>query len=70
MNFTSDLIIDDLVQGQLDDQEPKDLTPMQDVGNHGVGGMGGMGGSPDTPGKKDRNSRKQCPYCNKGKDAF
>ena len=22
--------------------------------------------SPDTPGKKERNSRKQCPYCHKG----
>ena len=21
--------------------------------------------SPDTPGKKERNSRKQCPYCHK-----
>lgn len=48
----------------MEDHEPKDLTPMQDVGNHS--GMGGMGGSPETPGKKDRNSRKQCPYCNKG----
>ena len=52
-------------QGRMEEHEPKDLTPMQDVGNHsGLGGMGG--GSPETPGKKDRNSRKQCPYCNKG----
>jgi len=51
-------------QGRLDDHEPKDLTPM-DVSNHGVGQLGSLSNSPETPGKKDRNSRKQCPYCNK-----
>ena len=44
-----------------DDQEPQDL---------GVGGLSTSGisahSSPDTPGKKERNSRKQCPYCQKG----
>jgi hypothetical protein len=35
---------------------------MQDVGHLSAG----LSSSPDTPGKKDRNSRKQCPYCNKG----
>jgi hypothetical protein len=49
-------------QGRLEDHEPQDLTPMQDVGQM----SGGMSSSPDTPGKKDRNSRKQCPYCTKG----
>ncbi len=51
-----------MVQGRLEDHEPQDLTPMQDVGQM----SGGMSSSPDTPGKKDRNSRKQCPYCTKG----
>jgi hypothetical protein len=51
-----------VVQGRLEDHEPQDLTPMQDVGQM----SGGMSSSPDTPGKKDRNSRKQCPYCTKG----
>merc|ERR1719174_1576457 len=34
---------------------------MQDVSNTQVSSHS----SPDTPGKKDRNSRKTCPYCNK-----
>merc|ERR550539_2379498 len=42
-------------------EEPQDLTPMQDVSNTQVSSHS----SPDTPGKKERNSRKQCPYCNK-----
>jgi len=37
------------------------LTPMQDVSNTQVSSHS----SPDTPGKKERNSRKQCPYCHK-----
>merc|ERR1711936_1144091 len=41
--------------------EPQDLTPMQDVSNTQVSSHS----SPDTPGKKERNSRKQCPYCHK-----
>ena len=45
-----------------EEQEPQDL---------GVGGLSTSGisshSSPDTPGKKERNSRKQCPYCQKGK---
>lgn len=54
-------------QGRLEDPEPKDLTPIQQVGNHSVGQgvISGLSSSPETPGKKDRNSRKQCPYCNK-----
>jgi len=57
----------------MDDGEPQDLTPMQDVGSHqtvegGIGTPGSTGqmSSPDgqTP-KKDRNARKQCPYCHK-----
>jgi len=43
-----------------EDPEPQDL---------GVGGLSTSGisshSSPDTPGKKERNSRKQCPYCQK-----
>ena len=50
---------------------------MQDVSSHQsvVGGVTPLSGqqnntnlnsSPDTPGKKDRNARKQCPYCHKG----
>lgn len=46
-------------QGRL--EEPQDLTPMQDVGQLSQG----LSSSPETPGKKDRNSRKQCPYCTK-----
>merc|ERR1719476_631787 len=42
-------------------EEPQDLTPMQDVSNTQVSSHS----SPDTPGKKERNSRKQCPYCHK-----
>lgn len=41
--------------------EPQDLTPMQDVSNTAISSHS----SPDTPGKKERNSRKQCPYCHK-----
>ena len=52
------------MQGQLEDHEPQDLTPMQDVGQLSQA----LSNSPDTPGKKDRNSRKQCPYCTKGED--
>merc|ERR1711962_1008312 len=56
-------------QGRLEDTEPKDLTPIQDVGDPGVNQsmeqLTSITGSPETPGKKDRNSRKQCPYCNK-----
>ena len=37
---------------------------MQDVGQLSQA----LSNSPDTPGKKDRNSRKQCPYCTKGED--
>ena len=48
-----------------EDQEPQDL---------GVGGLSTSGisshSSPDTPGKKERNSRKQCPYCQKGDATF
>jgi len=49
-----------------EDQEPQDLTPMQDVtagplSNSQISSHS----SPDTPGKKERNSRKQCPYCPK-----
>ena len=63
--------LDPFVKSRLEEPEPKDLTPMQDVSNHaGVGHMGGLTGSPETPGKKERNSRKQCPYCNKGKACF
>ena len=58
------------LKGRLEDTEPKDLTPIQDVGDPGVNQsmeqLTSMTGSPETPGKKDRNSRKQCPYCNKG----
>jgi len=45
------------------DQEPQDLTPMQDVSNTQLSTTT----SPDTPGRKEkeRNSRKQCPYCHK-----
>lgn len=55
----------------MDDGEPQDLTPMQDVGSHQtvVGGvappLSTLSSSPDTPGKKDRNARKQCAYCHK-----
>ena len=48
-----------------EDPEPQDL---------GVGGLSTSGisshSSPDTPGKKERNSRKQCPYCQKGEATF
>ena len=58
-------------------EEPQDLTPMQDVSNTQVTiALNNMPvfssmiqvsshSSPDTPGKKERNSRKQCPYCHK-----
>jgi len=48
---------------RIHDQEPQDLTPMQDVSNTQIS----IHGSPDTPGRKEkeRNSRKQCPYCHK-----
>lgn len=46
-------------EGRVD--EPQDLTPMQDVSNTQISSHS----SPDTPGKKERNSRKQCPYCHK-----
>lgn len=60
----------------MDDGEPQDLTPMQDVGSHqtveggigtpiSAGGGQGQLSSPDTPSKKERNARKQCPYCHK-----
>jgi len=58
----------------MDDGEPQDLTPMQDVGSHQTveGGIstalattGTLNTSTDSPVKKDRNSRKQCPYCHK-----
>ena len=47
-----------------EDTEPQDLTPIQPENvslNQQISHS-----SPDTPGKKERNSRKQCPYCNKG----
>jgi len=46
-----------------EDTEPQDLTPIQPENvtlNQQISHS-----SPDTPGKKERNSRKQCPYCNK-----
>ena len=52
--------------GDQDPGEPQDLC-----GGPG-GGVGALSSSltshtsPDTPGKKERNSRKQCPYCHKG----
>jgi uncharacterized C2H2 Zn-finger protein len=53
-------------QGQLDDHEPKDLTPMHDVEDHvGTPGMSAMNTSTSSSGKKDRNARKNCPHCNK-----
>ena len=47
-----------------EETEPQDLTPIQPENvslNQQISHS-----SPDTPGKKERNSRKQCPYCNKG----
>ena len=49
-----------------EDQEPQDLTPMQDVTTPLSNTQISSHSSPDTPGKKERNSRKQCPYCHKG----
>ena len=49
---------------RTEDTEPQDLTPIQPENvslNQQISHS-----SPDTPGKKERNSRKQCPYCNKG----
>ena len=49
---------------EAQDTEPQDLTPIQPENvslNQQISHS-----SPDTPGKKERNSRKQCPYCNKG----
>jgi len=52
-------------QGRLDDHEPKDLTPMQEVENHvGTPVLTSINTSPSS-GKKDRNARKTCPHCNK-----
>ena len=48
-----------------EDAEPQDLTPIQPE-NVSLSQQISHS-SPDTPGKKERNSRKQCPYCNKGK---
>ena len=47
-----------------EDTEPQDLTPIQPENVSLSQQMSHS--SPDTPGKKERNSRKQCPYCNKG----
>ena len=49
---------------RTEDTEPQDLTRIQPENvslNQQISHS-----SPDTPGKKERNSRKQCPYCNKG----
>ena len=49
---------------RTEDTEPQDLTPIQPENvslNQQISHS-----SPDTPGKKERNSRKQCPYCHKG----
>jgi len=48
-------------------EEPQDLTPMQDGVNTTPISTSQISShsSPDTPGKKERNSRKQCPYCHK-----
>jgi len=48
-----------------EEQEPQDLTPMQDVAGPLSNSQISSHSSPDTPGKKERNSRKQCPYCHK-----
>lgn len=47
------------------DTEPQDLTPIQPENVTSLNPQISHS-SPDTPGKKERNSRKQCPYCNKG----
>jgi len=52
---------------QDQETEPQDLCG--GTGGTGVGALSTSGisshSSPDTPGKKERNSRKQCPYCHK-----
>ena len=48
------------------DTEPQDLTPIQPENVTSLNPQISHS-SPDTPGKKERNSRKQCPYCNKGR---
>ena len=42
-------------------QSPPTQSTAQDVSNTQISSHS----SPDTPGKKERNSRKQCPYCHK-----
>ena len=51
-------------RAETQDTEPQDLTPIQPENVSLSQQMSHS--SPDTPGKKERNSRKQCPYCNKG----
>ena len=45
-----------------DTDQAQDLCGGGPLSNSGISSHS----SPDTPGKKERNSRKQCPYCHKG----
>lgn len=60
-NNTGNQIYANQTQARLDEHEPKDLTPMQEVENH----TGPVLTALTDSGKKDRNARKTCPHCNK-----